>query len=78
MHEETCIVRIGEKPFEVKLGDEVQIAADLPGVWLRVVRFGPPQPPDNTPAVFLRTPEGQEFRSAAGAIVAVRPFKRAR
>jgi hypothetical protein len=72
MAEETCIVHIGNEPIEVHLGDEVQVAADFPGVWLRVVKFGPPQSSDNTPAVFLRTPEGKEFWSVAGAIVAVR------
>ncbi len=78
MPEETYIVRIGQKPVEVRVGDEVQLAADLPGVWLRVVRFGPVDPQTTTPVVFLRASDGREIRSVAGAIVEVRPSKRAR
>lgn len=72
MSEKTSIVRIGARPVEVTIGDEVQIAADLPGVWLRVLRIGPTQTADNNPAVFLLAPGGNEFRTTAGAIVAIR------
>ncbi len=71
MLQDIIMTRIGNRSVEVSVDDEVQIAADLPGVWLRVLGFGPRQAPDNNPAVFLRMPDGRSFRSGAGAIVKV-------